>query len=117
MLANTLGLAQSFTLGVVVLPRSAAFIGFPPLQEQQGMERPLFLCLISMREPHKNGGNVKKKTKGTAKGVKSLQTDYLQAPWELLKATVLETQRECMTPIKEKPRERAKRKGHSRTVG
>lgn len=117
MLANTLGLAQGFTLGVVVLPRSAACIRFPPLQEQQGMERPLFLCLISMREPHKNRGNVKKKTKGTAKGVKSLQTDYLQAPWELLKATVLETQGECMTPIKEKPRERAKRKGHGRTVG
>jgi len=75
------------------------------------------LCLISIKEIHKNGEIVKKKTKGTAKRVKSLQIDSLQAPWELLKASVSETERKCMTPIKKSPEKEQKGKGHSRTVG
>lgn len=74
------------------------------------MKRPLLPCLISIRELHKNGEIVKKKTKGTAKRVKSLQIDSLQAPWELFKATILETQRKSMTPIKKSPEKERKEK-------
>lgn len=74
------------------------------------MKRPLLSRLISMRELHKNGEIVKKKTKGTAKRVKSLQIDSLQAPWELFKATILKTQRKCMTPIKKSPEKEQKEK-------
>lgn len=74
------------------------------------MKRPLLLCLISIRELHKSGETVKKKTKGTAKRVKSLQIDSLQAPWELFKAIALEIQRKCMTPIKKSPEKEQKEK-------
>lgn len=74
------------------------------------MKRLLLLCLISIRELHKNGEIVKKKTKGTAKRVKSLQIDSLQAPWELFKATISETQTKCMTPIKKSPEKEQKEK-------
>ena len=63
-----------------------------------------------IRELDKKGGKVEKKTKGTAKGVKAVQIDYLQAPREQFKATVLETQRECMTPIKIKALTKSRKK-------
>lgn len=74
------------------------------------MKRPLLLCLISIRRLHKIGEIVKKKTKGTAKRVKSLQIDSLQALWELFKAPILQTQRKCMTPIKKSPEKEQKEK-------
>lgn len=74
------------------------------------MKRPLLLCLILIMELHKNGEIVKKKTKGTAKRVKCLQIDSLQAPWGLFKATILETQRKCMTTIKKSPEKEQKEK-------
>ena len=74
------------------------------------MKRPLRLCLISIRKLHKNGETVKKKTKGTAKRVKFLQIGSLQALWELFKATILETQKKCMTPIKKSPEKEQKEK-------
>lgn len=74
------------------------------------MKRPLLLCLISIRRLHKIGEIVKKKTKGTAKRVKSLQIDSLQALWELFEAPILQTQRKCMTPIKKSPEKEQKEK-------